>query len=653
MIQGDPAQPMRFLRTRAVSIAALVTTMILSTSVAAQEDYGRVTVETKTDTLSATNESNLSFERNLSTYHWNAGANYHWSSQAWKFRLSELFRSSLIRATEKFIKDEQNFSLMITRNLSDRLRIGFDAASLFFSDNRAIGINRASIHSGLLGFTYQFGRVFSISPNVGLKMDTQTGQQDKGVSYRLTSQICELDLSGYRTNFYGRFSEDRISPRKGESHAAILSIEKTFVQQSRGNLQVHFIRNRRDFYFQGDSLLKREFGVSNNIEQRIEEILDVTNQFNYGVGDNLLFTFHAAVRHRGISKNINYKIADLPAGSLLDTDISEFKLNTYLQTQYRSDRTNANLRFAYGERDEEHEAHPFSKVDRNLFELRQRNERRKNNSMRRTALNGNIQIGLTSSNLLTFSSFASLLRYNTPAAENTDDRDELLMIFGFSDQQTLGDRLTFTLSADVVLNHIVYLFADRSANNNWNRVFRLSPKIDYRLSPRLRTTNAFEVLANYTVYDFEEQVFSVRSFSFRQFSFIDSTTVGLSRRIVLDLSARVKLYERGQFRWKDFRERPVNYFEDRTFTGQFRYTPDGKITVALGFRYFALTSFRYEGRERVFDNRLTNYGPTCLIEWSMKRNARLLLTGWYETQTQTGRSSSSVSNVAMKIALGL
>ena len=644
---------MGLVRVQPAGFRAFAATLFLATAVAAQEEYGRIVVEPKPDSLIAPNQSILNFERNLNTYLWNAGANYQWSSSDWSVRLREMFRSSLIQTNQKFIKDEQNFGVAVTRKLSEPLGVQFDASSLIFSDNRAIGISRASIHSGLVGLSYQLKQLGTLTPEIGLKVDNQTGERDKGLSYRLTSQIGELDLSGYKTNFYGRFSEDLITPRKGESHAAILSIEKTFVERTRDNLRAQFIRNRRDFYFPTDSLVASEFGVTNNIEQRIEEIVDVTNQLDYDAGPNFLFTFSANLRNRVISKNINYKLSTPPFSTLFDTDITEFKLDAFVQGQYRSERTNAVFRFLYGERDEDHEARPFSGVDRSLFDLRQNSERRKNNSTRRTALSGNAQLSLSPGNLLALSGFASLLRYDTPSAGNTDDRDELLMIYGISDQQKLGNNLAFTISADAVLNHIVYLFSDRSANNNWNRVFRLAPRIEYRPSSRLKSTNAFEVLANYTVYDFEDQVFSVRSFSFRQFSFIDSTTYQLSRRMALDVSARVKLYERGQLRWREFKERPVNYFQDRTYFGQLRYTPDANVTVAVGFRYFSLTRFGYQDRERVFDNRLTNYGPTCLIDWSMNRNSRVLLTGWYEIQAQTSIPSTSVSNLAMNIVLGL
>jgi hypothetical protein len=644
---------METAKRRTAALSLLTAILLLSNYVAAQEEYGPTTQEPKPDSIIVPNQSIIGFERNLNTYFWRGQANYRGRIEDWDIRLGELFLSTLIQTDQKFIKDEQNFGLSLSRKFTEKVGTRLDASSLFLSDNHPIEINRASIHSLLAGISFQPRESDTIIASIGIKSDNQTGQTDNGLSYRIISRIGDLDLSGYQTSFYGKFSEDLITPRKGESHAAALSVEKNFLQQTKDSLGVQFLRNRRDFYFPADSLVALSFGVTNNIEQRIEEIIDVTNQLRYVVGRDLLLTFNTGLYHRGISKNINYKAPVSPLASVYDTDISEFKLDAFVQGQYETKKVGAIVRFAYGERDEDHQAKPFAGFDRNSFTLQQASEQRKNNSTRRTTITGNARAAVTAGNVLSLSGFASLLRYDTPSADNTDDRDELLMIFGLSDRQKVGNNMTFWLTADAVLNHIVYLFADRSANNNWNRVVRLSPRVEYQPSSRFKTTNAFEVLANYTVYDFENQVFSVKSFSFRQFSFIDSTTIQLSRRVAMDLSLRVKLYERGQLSWREFKERPVNYFDDRTYWGQFRYTPDAGLTFAVGFRYFSLTRFRYDAKERAFDNRLVNYGPTCLIEWSASRETRLLISGWYEAQAQTGGPTESVSNVAMSIILGL
>ena len=108
------------------------------------------------------------------------------------------------------------------------------------------------------------------------------------------------------------------------------------------------------------------------------------------------------------------------------------------------------------------------------------------------------------------------------------------------------------------------------------------------------SVNAFEVLANYTVYDYEKQVALARSFSYRQFSWMDSTAVELTRNVGLDFYAYLKLYERGMLRWDEFLERTENSTVDRTFSAQVRYAPDRTLTVALGVRYFSQSRYVYK-----------------------------------------------------------
>ena len=72
------------------------------------------------------------------------------------------------------------------------------------------------------------------------------------------------------------------------------------------------------------------------------------------------------------------------------------------------------------------------------------------------------------------------------------------------------------------MNHIVYIYAEESANNNINRILRLSTGGTYS-GANVSSTNSFEVSANYTVYDFEDLVPNYQSYSFRQFTAMDSS----------------------------------------------------------------------------------------------------------------------------------
>jgi len=204
-----------------------------------------------------------------------------------------------------------------------------------------------------------------------------------------------------------------------------------------------------------------------------------------------------------------------------------------------------------------------------------------------------------------------------------------------------------SVTAEVTLNHIVYLFADRSANNNWNRIFRLAPELTYSPSPALRSVNTFEVLANYTVFDYETIVPTVESYSYRQFAFLDSTSYDISWRTALDVLLHIRLYERGQLQWKEFSERPQQYFEEVTFSPALRYTIQDRIVCAAGFRSFVQNRFRYDGGTRVTDGSYFSYGPTTSIVMMVPSGWRLEIQGWKEFQKETNQPIREVSNIMM------
>jgi len=140
------------------------------------------------------------------------------------------------------------------------------------------------------------------------------------------------------------------------------------------------------------------------------------------------------------------------------------------------------MRFGVSERDERHQLKPIAGAERTIVAERSRQERRKDNTARRTTVAGNLTWAVSRSHSVLLSGSSGLLRYDTPSELNLDDRDELLFVFNAATLHALSPYLKVRLSATVNLNHVVYVFAARSANNNWNRVWKLSPCIEYKPS---------------------------------------------------------------------------------------------------------------------------------------------------------------------------
>ena len=164
-----------------------------------------------------------------------------------------------------------------------------------------------------------------------------------------------------------------------------------------------------------------------------------------------------------------------------------------------------------------------------------------------------------------------------------------------------------------------------------------------------RTSNGFELLASYTVYDFEQSASLVQSYTYRQLGWIDSTSLELTHRIGLDFFAYLKLYERGQLNWNQFTERLENSYVDKTFSAQARFRPLPSLMLAVGLRFFSQVRYVYTEDGKSVDSYMRSIGPTCALLWSPGVHSLIDLRGWYESRRQTDGTSRSLPSLTLSL----
>lgn len=600
------------------------------------------------DSLRRVNAASILFDRNLNTFNWVGRLAIDTSFARTRFTAGAQLLANIIQpeggAGRSSESTQQNLMLGIRHPVTEFASVDARWSSLVFADNRGIGLNNASSHTALAGVTLFPVDGLSLTPLGGYRWERQGELQDRGAAYGLEAELLPADLDGYRFSGSGRLRRDAIAPRVLENHAAQLGIYKPFGALSRDSLDIGFLQTRREFYSQGDSA----------IESRTDRYFSLANLLAYEVISNVMASVFVNVGSRVLDKEQRTLMDAAYSPTNFNTQIEEFRLDAYVQAEYHSstDAAAALLRLAYSERSETHRAQPSEGMPSNiavLFAERNREEQTKDNLARRVSLTGGVALPLFSATRLFLSGSAGILRYDTPSELNFEDRDELLIAVTLGLYHTFSRSLEAMVTLDGTMSHLVYLLKERSANNNINRVLRLSPRTIWRPAPWISTSNAFEVLANYTVYDFEQQVALVRSFSYRQFSWIDSTQVEFTPAVGLDFFAYLKLYERGLLRWDEFRERTENSYIDRTMALQLRFSPSASTMFAVGLRYFSQSRYLFKDGMKSPDSFTSSVGPTCAIRWLIGSHSRLQFQGWYERRRQPDGTFRSLASMTMHL----
>lgn len=643
------------MRPRACLLSALLGISVWPASLHGQEGVRSYEQPSPiVDTLFRRNMLSILFDRNQNTYNWIGRLTLDQTIGGNKVELNQQYISNIIVGDlgtapggRKLRSDQENLSLLLARPIGGDFRIQTQWSSLVSYDNRGVGLSNASSHSLLAGLGYTPFASFAVTPMVGYRWDSQVGIRDRGFLIHIAGLLEPLDLEGYQLGGLAQFHRDLLDPRVLESNFARIGVQKNFAPGTRDSLEIGVSRTRREFYTLADS----------TIESRIDNVLAFTNLLEYDLGGHIITSVYIAIAGRGLDKNVRPFGVILPAQIQFNTRIDEFHLDAYLQAAYRSDdgRMASSFRLFHSERDETHAATPIPGAPSNvqtLFLERNRQEQSKDNVARRTALSGILQFPLSLSDRIAVAAWASMLRYDTPSDLNLEDRDELLVTASIATTHKISRQLELGITLDGTLSHLVYLLKERSANNNINRVLRLTPRVLCRPFTILSTYNAFEVLANYTVYDFESELARIRSYSYRQFGWLDSTTVSMTDRIALDFFVYLKLYERGQLKWSEFTERTESSFTDKTYSAQVRFAPDPRTSFAVGLRYFSQTRYVYGAAGKTKDSFVSSIGPTCTVQYEFGTQSTASFRGWYERRNQPDGTSRTLGSMTLNLIFG-
>ncbi|MCB2198134.1 hypothetical protein KQI63_01945 [bacterium] len=483
-------------------------------------------------------------------------------------------------------------------NLPNREDVHQVSESLRSGDDTRI--TRGSVRSGV---KWQAGPVFEVHLLGGGAFDQQTQGEGAGPSGRGGFSYAPEWDNPFKMEGDGWI--DQYGERR--NHEAILAMR---TRQPFGDatdiLDLRWINRRNDLFL----------GTTGNVVRRLNDELQLANSLVSPVGNDMIGSYDIRFRNT----NVDYDQGDIGAGRELD-----FVNRFALQGEHGDYFGMAS--YSYGVEDRTYGG-SLILGRRQIIQL---------------------SGGWSSDgDSVLFSYNAQKLAFNSPDSLETSDRDRLIHSIRHQSIFYLLSDTRLVVDALVVLDHLVNISSVRSADNRWNRVFRLNPAIQWIPGSGWRNTTDFEVLANYNVYDFEDAVAStsLRSNALRRWSASDTLIIPLMPNWSAEIASRYDLEDRGRLRWDEFVQELSD--EAQAYYGSLalQRTIWTRATLTLGYRLQHRIEDRLDRnadgstrRSQARDYRA--HGPMVRVTTTRNRNLQLNMNASFLTVDDSAQDETT------------
>jgi hypothetical protein len=566
------------------------------------------------------------------------------------------YTSSITKFSENFSNDYNDFDSKTTYSLSDRFSAGGGVFSKILYSNQSSDLNKGHTNFLFSAFDYSPLDILMFKTRLGYKDETQANVNSSGFAGVLDGSLAGLYAGDFLSNAALHMSLDEFQERTNYSVDFSSDLSRQFTENAYNEGILKAYSNRVDFYTPATQTIANEYGVGNNIQTRMENYFLLGDNLNYNFTRSLSMKLNGIFYLKEINNNFKYKSmsGNIFLENIYDNKISENLLQAGTELEFRKGIISSRLTLSFLERDESHTPRNISGYTQQQQNEVNRTEKDKNNNSRTTSAFLEVYLYPSSSNTFKFQGVTSLLKYDTDSETNTDDRDELLTNAVVSHRYNNMRNFLIETSFEFNSSVLNYIFKEKSSNNNTNNVYKLSSASYFTPVISLTTKNFFQVLANYTVYKYEDLVSQVQSFSYRQLYISDSTDYSLTRNFILGFFAELRIYEQGQYNDEEFSVKPLAYYEERTIGFKLNYDIMESFRVFGGYRHFMKRNYVYESGEKNLKRTQTTAGPYAGIILSIKNNSSMYILGGLDKIQASDNSLMSWSkNLIIKVIWNL
>lgn len=554
------------------------------------------------------------------------------------FSLRQHYNGSYLNLADLSSRDDQNWRFTYKKSIYDKLSILAHQNFILVSDSRNIGINQLSRLNGLVGLEYADREQYQIAATAGLESNKLLGINSQGQILSFRAGWKDFYMDNITTS--GNLSANWLKLNLDRLDRDVTGSLKLFGQFSNDAILVSSV----DYRFLQNNLLSIASSAEfTPIETRQENFVNPKIMIDYRISEKLAlfmdFNLNSNIIKREYKKS--WKEFDY---SYFRRNIDQMDLSINSGLDWEWDLLNHNIALGFWSRSESNTLELADKSYQGDLLKYQNIENQRDYQTSKFNLLNQTLFKLSKNTNIAVNYNVYLLQYDTPSKQNYDDRDEFSSIFRTMLNHRFSQFTTIEVSFENIQNHLVYLFSQRSIMNNWNKIYRLSPTVRYK-NDFLQVNPKFEVLANYTIYDFANKSSITKSISLRNLSYRDSILIGFTQQIENRTQFKYQISERSLLNWHEFSEYPqirINeFFIKSLFIRKYEY---GEI--GIGCNYFDYKQSKIQ--ENLIDYDIMSVSPEVLIVYRW-RDWQIKFSGWYEFQYQNKNKINEIANMNISI----
>jgi len=468
-------------------------------------------------------------------------------------------------------------------------------------------------------------------PTIGKKWEKRYNQHDRGYTFSGQLYLDDKKLGDYNSNTSLQYASEKLDERKNYNASLGLEFNRTFYNETADTLNINIVKRKRDYYI----------NAQGQIETREESINSLNNTLLYKMSDAMSFKTFSMIS----IGNIDIYSKTFGKDNSLRTR-EDFLLLNLFSFYFNSSFFKGKFDFLYSKEEQTYKYSSFGD-DQYVhgiipFDI-------PDNIKKRTGIALNLDGYYFSSDSLKIKMTIDKFQYDTPSKSNYDDRDEVHFDIELSETHVFNNNLSLNFLMGIKLNHLVYIYKERSADNNWNRVFRLKSTIRWNLLERLLFISEYEVLANYYDYDFENLLEGIRSFVFRRFFYRNYVQYRFSQNLSLTLGIRGEIEEHGKLIWDDFVQNLLNKRNTIALDSRILYKINKYLIISNGLSYFYRTDERPNLSSSRHSDRFQYFESNIGFIFKTAHNTELVLSGNRRLVKRTNMESKLFQDVDVSI----